>query len=271
VGHERKSTSQQGRPLARGIDPVRCIGPTAGRVSLPGLPRAAPSTPALVLAVALALLAAVAPAAARAYPLMGPDALGSAPAATFKAWESVYPLVVQPGKAADVVVSVINYDLKAPATPGPVRLFFTSDPAATVDRNPPPGLGICGTAAAAASFTPPAKAIKARGEARFTIPRVPIPALAPGKWTAFAMVEPGEPRARARCGHACLCGRRGGQGRCVRVPPSPPRLPLVAPGALPRVPSVLRPSAPGLSHTPWLHAPACGDAGVYLGVDAAAA
>jgi hypothetical protein len=106
---------------------------------------------------------------------------------------------VQAGKPADVAVVVKNWEEAMPATPGAIRLLFPSIPynVLTDASPPPPGFAVCGTAAAAASFTPPAKAIKPRGEARFTIPGVPIPAFQPGKWIGFVMVEPGKARARA--------------------------------------------------------------------------
>jgi hypothetical protein len=169
------------------------------------VPRAAPWSPLLL--AALALLAAAAPAAAAAYAT--PAELGSAPAAYFKSWGGPYPLVVPSGKTVDVVVAAANYDA-APVTPGAVRLFFSSNASATASDIP--GLGVCGTALAAASFTPPAKAIKPMGTAYFTVPGVPIPALAPGVRKAWAMIEPGEPppsaRARARAAPARARGAR---------------------------------------------------------------
>jgi hypothetical protein len=115
-----------------------------------------------------------------------------------KARYGIYPLYVEAGKTVDVGVYVWNRE-EAPATPGTIRIFFSSNASASVqDGSMPPGYGVCGTAAATASFTPPATAIKQNSRVLFTVPGVPIPALAPGKWKAFVMIEPGEPRARAR-------------------------------------------------------------------------
>jgi hypothetical protein len=151
------------------------------------LPRAAPSWPLVLAAAIVALLAA--PARAR---LVLDQVLGSTPAGYFKLWGAPYPLVVPAGKPADVVVSVHNDDPKVAATPGTIRLFFTSDPFGAL-LSFPPGLGICGTTAANVSFAPPPTPIKPKGRAFFTIPNVPIPG--PG-WGALSMLEPGEARAR---------------------------------------------------------------------------